>query len=362
MNPSTMKTVNSPDVIIAGGGIIGVSIALQLRERGLQVLVLDRGEPGQEASSAAAGMLAARDPETPPALRTLALASARLYPGYVARLEELSNLKTDFRRQGTIAFPEHLPVPSDYRMLAPEEIQRVEPALRTGDRPAWFVQEDCVDPPLLMRAALAAAARSGIEIRSHSQVTQIRACGGDVEVTTTCGSLWAHTVIDCRGAWSGTPVKPRKGQSLYVQPQRPGLLEHVINAVEIYMVPRSSGKILVGATIEDAGFDKTVEPHVIARLHQAAAALVPELGSARIIDTWAGLRPGTPDDLPILGATETPGSFVATGHFRNGVLLAPVTAEIMANLCTGPAAGFDISAFSPLRFASASINSSRNSG
>ena len=146
-------------------------------------------------------------------------------------------------------------------------------------------------------------------------------------------------------------MKPRKGQSLYVQPQRRGLLEHVVAAPGVYLVPRSSGKILIGATVEDVGYDKIVQPATVQGLYQAAADLVPELASAQITETWAGLRPGTPDDLPLLGETETPGLLIASGHFRNGILLAPATARIMADLVTAKPAFIDISAFSPLRFA-----------
>ena len=119
------------------------------------------------------------------------------------------------------------------------------------------------------------------------------------------------------------------------------------------MVPRSSGKLVIGATVEDVGFDKTVEAAAIDTLHRAAARFVPHLEAAPVIESWAGLRPGSPDDLPLLGETETPRVFTATGHFRNGILLAPVTARIMANLITGQPAGIDISAFSPARFVAA---------
>jgi glycine oxidase len=362
--------VNTPDVIIAGAGIIGVSIALELSERGARVLVLDRGEPGQEASSAAAGMLAPSDPETPANLRPLALASAELYPAYVERLESLSQMQVDFRRRGTIALIEASPlkgveVPAEYRRLAPAEIQRMEPALRAGERQAFFVQDDSIDPALLMQAALFATAKAGIEVRGRSGVQAIRArsSGNGVEVVTNADRLPAPAVVDCRGAWSGPPVRPRKGQSLYLQPRRAGLIEHVINAFEVYLVPRSSGKILVGATVEDVGFDKTVEPNVIASLHRAAAALVPELAEAQILESWAGLRPGSPDDLPVLGPgpAEARGCFIATGHFRNGILLAPVTAKLMANLIMGKPAGWDMSPFSPARFSASHVNSLRNS-
>jgi glycine oxidase len=366
ISASTMKTVNSPEVIIAGAGIIGVSIALELRERGLQVLVLDRGEPGQEASSAAAGMLAASAPDTPFALQRLAKESARMFPDYVRKLESLSGMQVDLRSQGTIALLDGSSVSAasalrTHRKLSADELRRLEPAVAISGYSAFFVEESSVDPVLLMRAALKAAAAMGIEVRGGVEVREIRARGGQIEATTVHGRLAAAKAINCRGAWSGAPIKPRKGQMLAVHP-RDVELEHVIHAPGIYLVPRSSGRLVIGATVEDVGFDKTVEPETIQELHHAAVELVPELASAEIVASWAGLRPGTPDDLPTLGKTEVQGVFTASGHYRNGILLAPVTARIMANLCTGRAAGLDISAFSPLRFAGAPMNSSRNSG
>ncbi|HZU29658.1 MAG TPA: FAD-dependent oxidoreductase, partial [Candidatus Angelobacter sp.] len=161
--------------------------------------------------------------------------------------------------------------------------------------------------------------------------------------------LVAHKAVNCQGSWAGAPVRPRKGQMLYVQPAQ-AVLNHVVRAPEVYIVPRSSGKILIGATVEDAGFDKTVEPTVIQNLLNLAAKYIPGLASAQIIESWAGLRPGTPDDLPILGAAEIPGVFLATGHFRNGILLAPVTAAIMSALVMGRPAPFDLASCSPGRW------------
>ena len=343
--------MNSCDVIIAGAGIIGVSLALELRERGATVLVLDRGEPGNESSPAAAGMLAATDPETPPALRPLAIASARIFPDFVGNVESLSGLTTDFRRLGTITF-NAATTPPEYRKLSADDLRRLEPRLQCQDHAAFFNQEDSVDPRLLMRAALSAAQNRGVEIRGHAEVKEIRSRPTGVEVATTAGVFAAGVAVNCRGAWSGVPVKPRKGQMLYVQP-RETLLQHVVHAPEVYIVPRSTGKILVGATVENVGFDKTVSPSAIQGLLAAGARYLPELASAPIIESWAGLRPGTPDDLPILGPTNVPLVFVASGHFRNGILLAPITAKIMADLVLGKAPILDIGAFTLSRFAAA---------
>jgi glycine oxidase len=136
---------------------------------------------------------------------------------------------------------------------------------------------------------------------------------------------------------------------LYVYPET-SVLQHVLRAPEVYIVPRSSGKILIGATVEDVGFDKSINAATIRELQNAAAKYVPALASAPITQSWAGLRPGTPDDLPILGPTDSPCVFIATGHFRNGILLAPITAQIMADLIQGRPSPFDIGPFSPERF------------
>ncbi|MGC2744572.1 MAG: glycine oxidase ThiO [Candidatus Angelobacter sp.] len=341
--------MKSWDVIIAGAGIIGVSLALELRQRGASVLVLDRAEPGSEASSAAAGMLAAADPETPEALRPLALESARMFPVFVQKLESTANIQVDFRRTGTIALLHENAAPREYRILSVAELQRLEPSIRAYGNSAYFVQEDSVDPHLLMQVGLAAARNLGVGIRAHTAVTEIRARENAVTVVAGADIFSASSAVDCRGAWSAPPVRPRKGQMLYVQP-RSGVLQHVLRAPDVYVVPRSSGKILIGATVEDVGFDKSVDPSTIQQLLNAAANYIPGVASDPITQSWAGLRPGTPDDLPIIGPTDMPHVFVATGHFRNGILLAPITARIMAEMVQGRASPLDIRAFSPDRF------------
>jgi glycine oxidase len=343
--------VKSWDVIVVGAGIIGVSLALELRQHGATVLVLDRAEPGSEASSAAAGMLAPADPETPIALRELAKESARMFPAFVKKLESTGNMQVDFRQVGTIALLPDVSAPHEYRSLSPAALERLERSVHTTGHRAFFVQEDSVDPSLLMQAALAAARNLTIDIRGHSTVKDLRAHNGAVEVLTEADTLAASSVVVCRGAWAGAPVRPRKGQMLFVQPQS-GMLDHVLRTPDVYIVPRSSGKILVGATVEDVGFDKTVNPSAIQQLLNGAAKYLPPLASAPITHSWAGLRPGTPDDLPILGPTDIAGVFVATGHFRNGILLAPVTAKIMADLVAGHPSPMNIEAFSPARFRS----------
>jgi glycine oxidase len=345
------------DVIIAGAGIIGVSLALELRDGGARVLVLDEHDPGQGASSAAAGMLAATDPETPVALRELATESARLFPEFVERVEADSGISADFRRHGTLVLGQG-PFPENHRPLSPSELAEFEPDLDPGPQHVFLVAENAVDPALLMQAALRAAEANAIEIRPGTKVLGMQVAAGAVEVRTARGTLSCLQGVNCCGAWSDAPVRPRKGQMLYLRPERAGILEHVLRSPEVYLVPRSSGKILVGATVEDVGFNTDVDPAVIERLHSSAAKYVPQLACAPAIESWAGLRPGTPDDLPIMGETQNKGIFVATGHFRNGILLAPATARVMARLMGGEAPGMDLTAFSPQRFATAKVQTS----
>jgi glycine oxidase len=344
------ETVKNWDVIISGAGIIGISLALELRRRGARVLVLDRGEPGSEASSAAAGMLADADPETPKQLRLLATESAARYPRFVKELEDAAAMKVDFRH-GSIALftrPQSLP---EHEPLLASQLRQMEPAVDAGSLSAYLLEtENSVNPELLMQAALRAARASGIEIHGHTTVHGMTSAGSEVEVVADDERRLTRAAVNCQGAWAGVPVRPRKGQMLYLKPQNPKLLNRVVRTPEVYLVPRSSGKILAGATLEDAGFDKSVNPETIAKLHRAAAAIVPELRSAPVVASWAGLRPGTPDDLPILGRLESSGVFIAGGHFRNGILLAPITATIMADLIEGRTPAADISAFSPGRF------------
>ncbi len=340
------------DVIITGAGIIGLSLALELRQRGAEILVLDQGEPGREASSAAAGMLAAADPATPPELRLFAAESARLYPDFVQQLQNDSGTTVDFRRQGTIVLLENSDAPPEHTPLSGQQLKQLEPALHAGRRFAFFLQEASVDPDLLSRAAVRAARAKGVEIHGHTAVQRMVSHSGSIEVTTGSQRYGAKAAVNCQGAWAGPPVRPRKGQMCYLRPQNPAVLNRVVRSDEIYLVPRSSGKILAGATVEEAGFNKTVEPEVIKKLHREAAGLIPELASAPVTESWAGLRPGSPDDLPIMGETETQGIMISSGHFRNGILLAPAAAKAMADLIMGRKPKIDVSAFSPARFAS----------
>jgi glycine oxidase len=348
------------DVIIIGGGIIGLSLSIALRKRGAKVLVVERGEPGQEASHAAAGMLVECGLETPALLQPLAAASARMYPEFAHELQDESGIDVDLRDQGTILFPaEHLCASAGFGAdIAPPPLAEVEPALADPGIPAVFLQERSVDPRALGTAALRAAKHRDVDISSGTEVKDVLLLSGRVTgVRTEKTSYAAAAVVNCAGAWAGHipphqfPTRPVKGQMLSVVGASRNVLRHVIRAPDVYLVPRSDGRIVIGSTLEEAGYDKRTDVDTIQRLHHAAIRMVPALSEARMLQAWAGLRPGTPDALPILGAATTPGYFVATGHFRDGILLAPITARLMAQVITGMKPEIDISAFSPSRFA-----------
>jgi glycine oxidase len=349
--------VKTWDVIIIGGGIIGLSLAIALRRRGATVLVVERGEPGREASHAAGGMLVDCLLETPAALQSLAAASARMYPEFVHELEIESGMKVDLRDQGTILFPDPQHTDDCERLgLTAVKPQQLESEL-ADDQPAFYLRERSVDPRALSAVALKAAKNLEVDFSSGDAVTAVNLSDSRVTgVSTTKTKFAAEKVVNCAGAWSGQigpqafPTRPVKGQMLcLVMPSRT-LLKHVIRSPKAYLIPRSDGRLLVGATVEEAGFDKRTVPETIQRLHRAALELVPKLRDAKILEDWAGLRPGTPDGLPILGATATPGYYVATGHFRDGILLAAITAQVMAAVIEGRTPEHGLTAFSPERF------------
>jgi glycine oxidase len=361
--------VKTWDVIIIGGGVIGLTLSIALRKRGIKVLVVERGEPAREASHAAAGMLADCPLEIPVPLQALATASARMYPEFVHEIQDESGVNVDLRDQGTLLVealdlepldmePLH-PSPrrpaSSPDSLLPAPLAELEPALGDPNRPARFFAERSVDPRALSTAVLQAARHREVDISSGTSVQQVLAENGRVSgVQAEKTTYHAPVVVNCAGAWAGNlppvelPIRPVKGQMLALV--GPPILRHVIRSPEVYLVPRSDGRTLVGSTLEEAGYDKRTDPDTVRRLHQAAIRLVPGLQQARMLEAWAGLRPGTPDDLPILGMTGAAGYYIAGGHFRDGILLAPVTAHIMAQIIARETPDFDLSAFSAERF------------
>ena len=327
------------------------------------MLVVEKGEPAQEASHAAGGMIAYCDPGLSPELISLAAASAHMYPQFVLALQEESGESADLRDQGTIAFFDRDETPgcNSARLLPEQELTVVEPMLVLSGQ-AYFLPECSVDPRGLGRALVKAAKHRGVDFVTGSTVTEVVVEGGCPAGVKTDHSFYpAEAVVNCAGAWAsqlkpvGVPTHPVKGQIVCVVPQ-PGLhhesplVQHVIRTPDVYIIPRSDGRILLGATVEDAGFDKRVTADAVQRLYQAAANAVPEIGQMRIHDAWAGLRPASPDKLPIIGATLLPGYFAASGHYRDGIMLAPITAHLMTQLLTGNAIDLDLAPFSPLRF------------
>jgi glycine oxidase len=362
-----MTEMKSWDAIVLGAGIIGLSLARELRRHGMSALVIERGESGREASYAAAGMLAPWGGDLPPSLQTLAVASARMYPEFVAQVEDESGHKVDLRDQGAIVFfldHEQSQLPEGTAPLTAEELGKLEPHLSSAGC-TFRLQERSVDPRALALASFHAARHRNVDVVSGSLVTEISREDKRLLVRTTHSHYSAAVVVNCCGAWAGeikiqgagaeedachVPARPVKGQMLCVVAPQRGILQHVVRASEVYLVPRSDGRILIGATVEEAGFDKRVDPAEIRLLHQEATKFLPQLREAKMLEAWAGLRPSTPDDLPILSATEVPGYFVATGHFRNGILLAPITAQLMGELVRGQQPELDISSFALARF------------
>jgi glycine oxidase len=367
-----MKTF---DVAIAGSGLIGGSIALELARAGLRVGLFDKQEPGKEASWASAGILSPA-PENPGmiALVPLGKASMGLYPEFVALVEELSGKSVGYRAKGTlevltsqhareelstiIALHHGLGLRAE--PLSAADAKELEPSLREDVEAAVLrPAEAAVDNRLLTRAILASAQKSGVEIFAGVGVESLwresDMCKGIVAGGEKISA--GHTVIaagcfsaQIRGAEQYAPVRPAKGQMIsLVCPE--AKFERVLWGEDIYVVPRNDGRILAGATVEYAGFDKTLTAGGQKKLLSAAIKMVPAFENARVEEMWAGLRPDSPDHLPILGPTDLQALVIATGHFRSGVLLAPISAKLVREWVTLGRVGTDWERFSPLRFA-----------
>jgi glycine oxidase len=351
--------MHHPDVCIAGAGIIGLSLALELDRQGLAVTVLDRSTPLAEASTAAAGMLAAEDPHTPHQLRPLADLSLALYPEFLNRICLLSGISVPFQTNTTLqAHPPHAAQLQEELNTA--DLSRLLPTLTRGNRRFTLLNEHSLDPRQLAAALLASIRATTIDLRLHTPVQSTRSLGATVEVDSPSGVLITKQFVDCTGAWASTtsrlsiPVAPKKGQMLAISLPAALPLDLVVRTPDIYIVPRTvgpnAGRAIIGATIEDAGFDKTTHPSDIEFLRSLAVALLPHLSSTPVLEAWAGLRPATPDGLPLLGALPAkPNHFIATGHYRDGILLAPATARVMAQILLKETPAIDLAPFSPTR-------------
>ncbi len=323
------------------------------------MIVLERRRAMHAASWAAGGMLAAQDPENPPALLPLSLHSLALYPAYLEHVQASSGERVPLRTQRTLQQVEVLE--SCENSIAADSIldeaRAWIPGLAsTGQNFVWL-GEQSLDPRDLCRALPAAfLAEKGI-LLEETPVLGTENTGSGIVVTTAREHIHTTTFVNCCGAWAGEPrlgglpVGPVKGQMVTVALD-PGRLRCVLRTPEFYAIPRGDGRVTIGATIEHAGFNQTVEEHRIAALLRTAAKLLPEVNGAAHLESWAGLRPATRDGLPILGAGAVEHCWHATGHYRNGVLLAPVTARVIAQAIFGEQPDVPMENFSPSRFTS----------
>lgn len=350
-----------PNIIIVGAGVIGLAIAWRLAQAGAAVTLYDKGRAGGGASHAAAGMLAACIEAEPGEGHLLALgrASQVLWPGFAAELEEAASATVDLRCEGTIvaalteddrarlqhqlAFQQSLGLPVAW--LPASEVRRREPQLAAGLIGAlWSPQDHQVDNRRLAAALRTAVGRAGATLHEETAVDHIVHDGQRVQGVMVAGVLQAaDVVLLAAGAWSREvpllpslarlPVRPVKGQmlALRMDPAAP-VLRHVLRVPDVYLVPRHDGRLIIGATVEEKGFDRTITAGGMLSLIEAAWRALPAIEELAIDETWVGFRPGSRDDTPILGPGPVDGLVYATGHYRNGILLTPVTAQTIADL------------------------------
>lgn len=363
------------DVIVIGAGIVGCAVARSLTRDGLSVAVLDPDPPGQHASWAAAGMLAPQaESESPDPLLPLLLQAGAAYPGYVAELEAEMSVSVGYSAAGMLllaldagagerlserfAWQSGLGLAVD--RLTSAEARELEPVISSSVTSAlWFAGDHAVDNRLLTRALHASAAGAGAQFHAKRVVRVELGPSGGRAVTSDGTSFDGRRMVLAAGSWSGgieglprrVPVEPAHGE--LISYNAPGMIRHTIAAERGYLVPRADGRIIAGATLGRVGFNSATTPSGLAKVKAMAAALVPSLADLEVADHWAGLRPGTPDDLPILGPDpEHPSLIYATGHYRNGILLGPITGSIVADLIAGRPPAADIADFSIDRFES----------
>ena len=363
------------DAIILGGGIIGCALAEELARRGQRVQVLERGRVGAEASSAAAGILAAQMdiPKAGPFF-DFCQAAHRLYPQWIRRIERRSGLTVGFHVDSILYLA--LTGPEDRQMatqakwqrargLAVErwsaaQVRRQEPAVDGRIRAGYvFPTEAQVDNLRLMAALSGACRAAGVGVREGVAVRRLIIRNRRIQqVVTNQGAFTAPVVINCLGSWANLggqfpvrlPIEPARGQILVFQGP-PGLYRRAIMSSRAYLVQRRDGRVITGSTIERAGFQKALTVDGMHSILSGARQLSRAVGQCPFVEAWAGFRPlTTPDQLPILGPTTVEGLYVATGHFRHGILLAPITATTMSNVILTGRSPIDLTPFSPARF------------
>jgi glycine oxidase len=353
------------DAIFVGGGVIGLASAWRAAQRGADVVVLERAQPPAGATRVAAGMLAPVGELSfgEPELLRMTLASARLYPEFVAELEAASGRSTGYARRGAL----HVALDRDEaaelrrvhdlqrslgleaRWLPPRRCRELEPGLTPACSGGVHAPgEAAVDPRELTAALLAALAAAGVEVRTGCEVVDGRFAGERLAGVRVEGGeeLRAGAVVLASGAWAGAtawlpeaarpPVRPVKGQALELG-SREGSppCGRILASERVYLVPRGDGRLIVGATVEERGFDTAVTAGGVHELLREAYRLLPDVAEMELVGSLAGLRPGTPDNLPLVGAGAVEGLILATGHHRNGILLAPLTAAAIAALLGG---------------------------
>jgi glycine oxidase len=360
-----MTDKSSYDAIVVGGGVIGLSCAWRAARRGARVVVIDRARPPAGATRVSAGMLAPIGELTfgEPDLLAMTLASRDLYPDFVAELEAACGISTSYRHQGAL----HVALDRDEaaelqrvhelqrslglnaEWLPPRRCRELEPGLNPSCAGGVYAEgEASVDPRQLTAVLLAALAGEGVEVRTDVEVTEALLDGGRITgVRTAAGDeLRAAAVVLAAGAWSGRaewlpeearpPVRPVKGQIVELRAlDGVAPCERIIGAERVYLVPRADGRLIAGATVEEQGFDTTVTAGAVHEILREAYRLLPDVAELELLEAAVGLRPGTPDNLPLIGRSGLDGLLWATGHYRNGILLAPLTADAVAELLDG---------------------------
>ncbi len=361
------------DVIILGGGIIGCALAEELARHGQRVVLVERGHVGAEASSAAAGILSAQmDLAQPGPLFDLCQAARRMYPRWIEHLQRRSGMSVGYHVDGIL----YVAMTSREEQVmkrratwqrrlglrverwSRKQVQQHEPAVDGRVRCGFhFPTEAQVDNALLMHALAIACGKAGVQIREETTVRRLLLREGHIRgVETDQGRLEAPMVVNCLGSWASiggafglsVPVEPARGQILVFHASR-RLLCHTVMSEDAYAVQRRDGRILVGSTIEFVGYDKSLTLEGMHQILCGVRHMSRLLNDCTFVEAWAGFRPFTKDQLPLMGKTAIDGLYAAAGHFRHGILLAPITAHLIAQLILRGRAPMDLSAFDPMR-------------
>ena len=364
-----MSDRGSYDAVVVGGGVVGLCCAWRLSQRGASVVVLDRASPPAGATRVAAGMLAPIGELAfgEPELLKMTLAAAERYPDFVTELEAASELSTGYACHGALHIALDRDEAAELRRvhdlqrslglgaewLPPRRCRELEPGLTPSFNGGVHAPDEAaIDPRRMTAALLAALARAGVEVCAGVEVEGSLVAGERIEGVRLAGGeeLRAEHVVLASGAWAGEaawlpeatrpPVRPVKGQILTLRSlDGEAPCERIVASERVYLVPRPDGRLVIGATTEERGFDTTVTAGGVHELLREAYRLLPDVAEMELVEAMAGLRPGTPDNLPLVGRGGLDGLVLACGHYRNGILLAPHTAEAVADLLAGVEVG-----------------------